>query len=126
MNYLLDTHVFLWMLSDPDRLTKKAVRAIHNPDHGVFVSAVSAVEIAIKSALGKLEVPETLSSEIISRGLRELPLKYVHGEVMSGLPPHHQDLFDRMLLAQAIAENLVLITHDAKMERYAGVKLLMT
>ncbi|MGC9453089.1 MAG: type II toxin-antitoxin system VapC family toxin [Oceanipulchritudo sp.] len=126
MNYLLDTHVFLWMLSEPGRLNRKAVQAIHNPDHAVFVSAVSGVEIAIKAGLGKLEVPDGLADEINSRGLQELPLTFRHGEALAALPLHHADPFDRMLLAQALEEDLVIITHDAKMERYAGVKLLMT
>ena len=80
MNYLLDTHIFLWMLSAPGRLSAKAQAVIQNPDRAVYVSAVSAVEIAIKTAIGKLESPESLWSEIQARGLRELPLCYVHGE----------------------------------------------
>ncbi len=118
MNYLLDTHVFLWMLSQADRLSKKACAAIQDADHTVYVSAVTSVEIAIKSALGKLEAPLNLSHEIPTRGLRELPLKFEHGEVMRQLPPHHSDPFDRMLIAQAAHEGLTLITHDKKFGAY--------
>ena len=125
MNYLLDTHVFLWMLSEPGRLTPPATSAIQNPNHSVFVSAVTAVEIAIKRSLGKLSAPDHLIREISRRGLLELPLKYAHGERMNNLPPHHQDPFDRMLVAQALHENLTLITHDRKLEPY-GAKILWT
>ncbi len=125
MNYLLDTHVFLWMLSEPCRLTPSVTSAIQNPNHSVFVSAVTAVEIAIKRSLGKLSVPDHLSREISKRGLLELPLKYAHGERMNNLSPHHQAPFDRMLVAQALQKNLTLITHDRKLEPY-GAKILWT
>ena len=126
MNYLLDTHVFLWVLSNPDRLNAKAIKAVQDPNHTVFVSAVSAVEISIKSSLGKLKVPGNLRSEIIARGLQELPLHYQHGERLSRLPMHHGDPFDRMLIAQAMEEGLIFVTHDQKMKLYSGVKLLLT
>ena len=125
MNYLLDTHVFLWMLSAPGRLNAKAQAVIQNPDRAVYVSAVTAVEIAIKTAIGKLESPERLWSEIHARGLRELPLRYVHGERMRSLPFHHSDPFDRMLIAQAEEENLTIITHDKKFGAYQA-KVLWT
>lgn len=118
MNCLLDTHVFLWMLADPGRLSAPARQAIQNPNHTVFVSAVTSVEIAIKRALGKLEAPAHLGHHITSRGLIELPLHYAHGEALQDLPPHHQDPFDRMLIAQARHERLTLITHDRKFEAY--------
>jgi PIN domain nuclease of toxin-antitoxin system len=126
MNYLLDTHVFLWVLSNPDRLNGKAIKAIQDPRHTVFVSAVSAVEIAIKSSLGKLKVPGDLRSEIFARGLQEIPLQYQHGERLSRLPMHHADPFDRMLIAQAMDEGLIFVTHDQKIQLYDGVKLLLT
>ena len=125
MNYLLDTHVFLWMLSAPDSLSPKARAAIQNPDRAVYVSAVSAVEIAIKSAIGKLEAPPNLWNEVLRRGLLELPLRYSHGERMQTLPAHHADPFDRMLIAQAAQENLTIITHDQKFDAYP-IKILWT
>lgn len=125
MNYLLDTHVFLWMLGEPDRLSREAAAAIQNPGRMVFVSAVTGVEISIKRSLGKLQAPSSLLAEIASRDLRELPLRFAHGERLAALPPHHQDPFDRMLIAQAMEEKLTLITHDRKFEPY-GVKVLWT
>ncbi|MEX1045076.1 MAG: type II toxin-antitoxin system VapC family toxin [Chthoniobacterales bacterium] len=125
MNCLLDTHVFLWVLSDPDKLSPAARQAIENPDHTVYVSAVTAVEISIKAALGKLEAPAELSREIVRRGFTELPLKYTHGEAMRRLANHHTDPFDRMLIAQAAVENLVVITRDEKFRSYP-IKILRT
>jgi len=124
MNYLLDTHVFLWALSDPGKLSKKVLAAIQDPNHTVFISAVSSVEISIKQALGKLEAPDGLGAEIEPRGFQNLALSYRHGARMRDLPLHHQDPFDRMLIAQAMEESLTLITHDRKMQKYP-VKLLV-
>lgn len=125
MNYLLDTHVFLWALSNPGKLSEKARAQIRNPNNRVFVSAVSSVEIAIKQSLGKLDAPDGLETEIETRGFHNLPLSYMHGVRMGGLPPHHQDPFDRMLIAQAQEESLTLVTHDRKMQLYP-IRLLMT
>jgi PIN domain nuclease of toxin-antitoxin system len=119
VNYLLDTHAFLWMLSAPERLGKQAAAVIQNPERAVFVSAVTSVEIGIKRALGKLDAPAGLAAEIPARALQELPLRYSHGERMVSLPFYHHDLFDRMLIAQAIEEQLTLITGDRKMQPYA-------
>jgi len=125
MNYLLDTHVFLWALGDSERLLPKAADVIRDTRVGVFVSAVTAVEIAIKSALGKLEAPEDLEQEIRLRGFSHLPLHYRHGAALQSLGPHHQDPFDRMLIAQAMQEGLTIITHDRKFGNYP-VKVLWT
>ena len=123
MNWLLDTHVFLWMLAEPERLSAEVRRVIADPNHTVFLSAVSGVEISIKRALGKLEAPSGLAAEAEHRGLTHLPLTFRHAEVLDSLPPHHADPFDRMLLAQAIAEGLTLVTHDRKFESYAATIL---
>lgn len=125
MNYLLDTHVFLWAVGDSERLSAKAADVIRDTRVGVFVSAVTAVEIAIKSALGKLEAPEDLEQEIRLRGFSHLPLQYCHGTALQALASHHQDPFDRMLIAQAMQEGLTIITHDRKFGDYP-VKVLWT
>jgi len=85
VNYLLDTRVFLWMLSDPGKLSVEAICIVKNPDRTVFVSEVTAVEIAIKSALGKLDAPANLHEEINRRGLSELTLRFGHGEKLQTL-----------------------------------------
>lgn len=125
MNCLLDTHVFLWALAAPDELSPAARQAIQNPDNTVYVSAVTAVEISIKAALGKLDAPPELQEEIRRRGFSELPLSYSHGEALRRLADHHADPFDRMLIAQAIVENLVVITRDDKFQSYP-IKLIRT
>jgi len=118
MNFLLDTHVFLWMLAAPDRLSREAYEVIRSPGRAVFVSAVSAVEISIKQGLGKLEAPDQLSLQIAKRGLLELVFRFNHGERLGKLPRVHSDPFDRMLIAQAIEEDLTIITRDRKFEGY--------
>ena len=125
MNYLLDTHVFLWMLSAPDRLSREAADLIRNPNNSVHVSAVTAFEIAIKQSLGKLKVRTHLYEELGARGLVELPFSYTHGEHIRKLPKHHSDPFDRMLIAQAIIEGFILVTHDRKFRDYP-VKIVWT
>ncbi len=125
MNFLLDTHVFLWTLGDTKRLRPEAAAAIRDVNHAIFVSAVTSVKIAIKSVLGKLEAPEDLEEEIGLRGFSHLPLHYRHGETLRSLPMHHQDPFDRMLIAQAMKEGLTIITHDQKFEAYP-VNILWT
>jgi PIN domain nuclease of toxin-antitoxin system len=125
MNCLLDTHVFLWALADPDKLSPAARQAIQNPDNTVYVSAVTAVEISIKAALGKLDAPTGLQEEIRQRGFSELPLSYSHGEALRRLADLHADPFDRLLIAQAAEENLVVITRDEKFRSYP-IKLIWT
>jgi len=118
LNYLLDTHIFLWMLADPNRIKPSARKIIENPAQAVFVSAVSGVEIESKRKLGKISAPDQLESEIEKRGLQELPFHYKHSPWLSKLPDIHQDPFDRMLIAQALSERMTLITHDRKILSY--------
>ena len=118
MNLLLDTHVFLWMLAAPDRIQGTVARHIQNPHHTVYISAITAVEIEIKRSLGKLKAPSRLSGQLENRGLLELPFRFAHGEALARLPDHHQDPFDRMLIAQALEEELTVVTHDRKFEPY--------
>ncbi len=121
--YLLDTQVFLWCLIDSPRLTPKARRIIADPSNPVFVSAVTSWEIAIKKSLGKLKAPDDIARIVEERGFFELPIYLYHGDRVLKLPWHHRDPFDRMLIAQALAEDLVIITADRKFEKY-GVKLI--
>jgi len=118
VNYLLDTHVFLWVVGDAERIKPEAADAIRNPHNVVLVSAVTGVEIAIKSAMGKLKAPGDLEDEIGLRGFSHLPLTYEHGSQIKTLPMNHQDPFDRLLIAQARQEELTLITHDRKFTPY--------
>ena len=114
---LLDTHVFLWWRSDSRRLRAPARRAIAVADV-VFVSAATAWEAALKIALGRLRVPDTIEAGVVDSGFEKLPIGFPHAEAAARLPPHHADPFDRMLVAQAQIEGLTLVTHDRRLRRY--------
>lgn len=121
---LLDTHVFLWWRNNDPRLKQKAKKAISEAPL-VFVSAVSAWEVAIKIGIGRLALPEPFGTGVLQSGFTPLSLAFAHAEHYATLPALHGDPFDRMLAAQAMTENLVLVTHDEKLAGYP-VKLLKT
>ena len=120
---LLDTHVVLWALTEPAKLTQPARSALEDAQNEVLVSVVSAWEIAIKRALGKLEAPDDLEAAIRMQGFEPLLMTFHHAEQAGSLPPHHRDPFDRMLIAQAQAEGLVVVTRGPDIPRY-GVRTL--
>ncbi|MBW1800701.1 MAG: type II toxin-antitoxin system VapC family toxin [Deltaproteobacteria bacterium] len=123
-NLLLDTHVFLWWRANNPLLQEAAGSAI--ADAGVvFVSAATAWEAAIKSSLGRLKLPASVESGVEDSGFEKLPITFSHAEAAAALPPHHHDPFDRMLVAQAAAEGLTLVTHDRKLKDY-DVPILWT
>ncbi len=115
---LLDTHALLWWLSDDADLGEKAKEAIADPRNQVYVSAASTWEISIKRALGKLEAPDDMSSIIEEEGFIPLDISLYHGDQAGQLPDLHRDPFDRMLVAQAHAEGLIIVTHDAAITQY--------
>jgi PIN domain nuclease of toxin-antitoxin system len=119
---LLDTHALLWWLAD-EGLTAQARDAIADPANLVVVSAASAWEISIKKALGKLAAPDDLEQQMQAGGLTPLPISIAHGVAAGQLPRHHEDPFDRMLIAQAFAEGLTIMTRDKSFDDY-GVALL--
>lgn len=119
MRLLLDTHVFLWACIEPERLSASEQDAIGDPRNDVFVSAASAWEIAIKRALGRLSFPAERFDEFAdAMGFRLLPITSSHGIAAGGLPPHHGNPFDRMLIAQAKAEGLAVVTNDGRFPQY--------
>lgn len=115
---LLDTQQFLWWQAGDSRIPPPTIAQIeHAPQ--VFVSAITAVEIAVKVSIGKLRVPATPFQEAItSAGFTSLPFAVHHAEVLRILPLHHRDPFDRMIVAQAIADGLTLVTSDAALSGY--------
>lgn len=115
---LLDTHVLLWWLSDDERLGDMAKAAIASPNNQVYVSAATTWEISIKKALGKLAVPDDMGALVEEEGFVDLPISLYHGDQAGRLPDLHKDPFDRMLIAQAQAEGLVLVTHDSSITQY--------
>lgn len=119
MRVLLDTHVFLWAVTDSRRLSEQARRSILDAD-AIYVSAASIWEAAIKAGLGRIEGDMgQLAGAIGSSGFMELPVTAAHAAAVARLPHHHRDPFDRLLVAQAMAEPLVLLTADAALLPYS-------
>ena len=118
---LLDTHVLIWAVENSPRLGADAREIITDPGNEVFVSAATIWEMAIKRALGKLSCPSDVGDTVRRDGFTELPVTFHHAEQAGGLPRHHGDLFDRMLVAQAQAEGLTIVTEDPIIARY-GVR----
>jgi PIN domain nuclease of toxin-antitoxin system len=114
---LLDTHVCLWWRAEPSRLAAEVRERIASADM-VFVSAASAWEAAIKVSLGRLELPDTIEAGVLASGFERLLITFAHAEHAAGLPRLHGDPFDRMLVAQARAEGLTLVTHDRLLAPY--------
>jgi PIN domain nuclease of toxin-antitoxin system len=124
MHLLLDTHVFIWWRADDARLGAEARQAIASADM-VFVSVVTAWEAAIKRSLGRLELPESVEAGVVASGFTKLPIGFSHAEALVDLARHHNDPFDRMLIAQAAVERLAIVTHDAKFAPY-GINIVWT
>ena len=124
MLLLLDTHVVVWWRTNDVALQGEARAGITSADR-VFVSAASAWEVAIKVALGKLRIPGAFAEAVEASGFDELPITFRHAAHAGGLPPHHADPFDRMLIAQAIGEGLTVVTHDRAFAAY-GVPVIWT
>jgi PIN domain nuclease of toxin-antitoxin system len=125
MRYLLDTHVFLWVVTDDPRLSKPARSRLQEADT-LYVSAASFWEISIKSALGKIhaDVHELIKS-LSPSGLTELSITVHHAARVEALPHHHADPFDRLLIAQAQSEPLYLLTADRTLAQYGEMVVLI-
>jgi PIN domain nuclease of toxin-antitoxin system len=122
VNLLLDTHTWLWMMIEPNRIGKKTKALCADPRSSFRLSIASVWEIAIKHAAGRLTLPDDPLRYVVSRtredGIALLPIQVEHVCLAAQLPRHHGDLFDRLLVAQAQSENLVLLTHDADIKKY--------
>jgi len=119
---LLDTHVWLWWVAEPERLRASVRRQIADRDNTILLSAASSWEIAIKWAVGKLHLPEPPEEFVPKRLSRDaissLSIEHVHALRVASLPLHHQDPFDRLLAAQAQVEGLPLVTVDKQFKPY--------
>jgi PIN domain nuclease of toxin-antitoxin system len=122
VKFLLDTHVWLWMRTEPERIARRVAEMLLDPDTELYLSAASSWEIAIKYALAKLPLPSPPTDYVPSRlaedGILPLPITHSHALEVSTLPHHHTDPFDRLLIAQARAERLPLLTADRRFEPY--------
>ncbi|MDR3516493.1 MAG: type II toxin-antitoxin system VapC family toxin [Azospirillaceae bacterium] len=120
MRLLLDSHILLWWLTDDPALPAAAKAAIGDPTSDVFVSAATAWELAVKCALGRLEFPIGQMAAILDEaGFTPLGIEVEHAVIAGALPRHHNDPFDRMLIAQAQHEGMTILTVDPMIRRYA-------
>ncbi len=122
MRFLLDTHAFLWWVADSPELSEEAHRAIREPEAECLVSLVSCWEMAIKHGLGKLTLPSPLQdfipSHMAANGFHQMDIEFRHIARLAELPLHHRDPFDRLLAAQALVENLTLVSADPAFDAY--------
>ena len=118
MKLLLDTHIVVWWGDNSPRLAPAIRAAITNPANEIFVSSIFWWELAIKAAKGHLAIPPGLRTRLRQDGFRDLPITAEHALGVARLPALHRDPFDRLLVAQALAEGLVLVTSDAILTRY--------
>lgn len=116
-NYLLDTHVLLWLNSDIGRISQPVIAALDLADQ-VYYSAASVWEISIKQSIGKIHIAAAISSFVEQSRFLELPVTTQYAEAAAKLPLHHRDPFDRMLVVQAMIEDLTLITADRRLSSY--------
>lgn len=122
MQLLLDTHVFLWWTDSNPALSDPARQAISNGENDCFLSIASCWEMAIKASLGKLRLSQTVerfvAEQVAANGFQLLPVDFRHVTAVESLPFHHRDPFDRLLAAQALTEELVLVTADPLLADY--------
>ncbi|HEX6441571.1 MAG TPA: type II toxin-antitoxin system VapC family toxin [Stellaceae bacterium] len=118
MRILADTHIFVWCDQTPKSVSPTLLAVLRDTGNEVFVSAASVWEIAIKRALGKLSFPAPIANTVQRLGFELLPITAEHGEHAGGLPRHHRDPFDRLIIAQAALEGLVLATQDPRIRPY--------
>ena len=118
MKLLLDTHIFLWALSEPNRLSQKQVIAMEDPTNTVYVSSISITEISIKASLSKLELVFDPLDAAEKSGFEMLDFSAKDALILTDLPFHHRDPFDRMLITQAISRKLMIATQDSIIDRY--------
>ncbi len=124
MRLLLDTHALLWFIGNDPQLSEPARKNIENPSHDKFVSAASLWEIAIKLGLGRLKLPrpfgEVFPEQLGTNGFDLLPIACAHLNQNITLPFHHRDPFDRLLIAQALVDDMTIVTRDAEFSKYSA------
>lgn len=126
MKLLLDSHAFIWFVTGDAQLSPRVRREIESKESEIYLSAASVWEIAIKTGLGRLTLPMPLDDYLVEKrgqGLRALPVEWHHAAAVAKLPHHHRDPFDRLLVAQALIEDLPLASSDPELRLY-GVKII--
>ncbi|MBF0231902.1 MAG: type II toxin-antitoxin system VapC family toxin [Desulfamplus sp.] len=118
MKILIDTHIFLWMLSSPEKLNEKRRYELEAPANEVFLSAMSIAELMIKSSIGKIRIEFDPVEMAEKMRIDVLPFTGAHALALGQLPFHHKDPFDRMIIAQALLNKLFLMSDDSKFSSY--------
>ena len=129
MRLLLDTHLLVWAMGEPERLPAGCAAMLEDPSNSLVFSVASLWELVIKQALGRPDFnlePSLLRQALLSGGWQELPIEASHALAVSQLPPLHRDPFDRLLLAQAQVDGLLLLTADSQLSLYPGPIRYMT
>ena len=125
MRLLLDTAVLIFAVEAPDRLSKRAAAALKNPEHLRELSSISLTEIAVKTSLGKLSISALIARQALDdMDVRVLPFTSDHAFRLFDLPTHHRDPFDRQIIAQALSEDIAIVTPDRHFSSYRGLKLI--
>lgn len=125
MRLLLDTAVLIFAVEAPDRLSRRAAAALKNPENVRELSSISLAEIAVKSSLGKLGISAPLARQALDDlDVRVLPFTSDHAFRLFELPAHHRDPFDRQIIAQALSEDIAVVTPDRQFSIYTGLKLI--
>ena len=127
MKVLLDTCAFLWLVTDDPKLSSLAKEIFLNTDNELLLSAVTGYEIAVKYSLGKLHLAEPpkefIANRIQANAFTELPVSMTHALALQNMPPHHKDPFDRLLVAQAMVNQIPLLSGDQQLSAYAIERL---
>lgn len=118
MNLIIDTHIFLWALADPARISKNKRNELEDLSNTIHVSAVSIAELMIKASLGKLHIDFDPVDMAKQSGFALLDFNAEAAKLLKDLPFHHKDPFDRMLIAQSISHNFPIMTDDLKIQQY--------
>lgn len=121
MKYLLDTHIVLWWLTNPDAIQKKAQKIIRDKSNVIYISSASLWEMAIKKSIGRLTLPHNLIEMIAMESFKILPINAEESLGVADLPMHHTDPFDRLLIMQAKLNDLIIITRNEKMAEYPAI-----
>jgi PIN domain nuclease of toxin-antitoxin system len=121
MNYLIDTQIFLWFISGSTELSEKAREILEDEENDIFISIASLWEISIKTALGKLAIKgnyETVIADVTENEIELLPINFIHTVAQNRLPFYHKDPFDRIIVSQAIVEEMNLVSSDVIFDDY--------
>ena len=127
MKILIDTHTFLWFVNNDPKLSLTAMQTISQPNNIIYLSVASAWELAIKTSIGKLNLAQPftlfLPQQLRANTIRLLPIRIGHLQIVATLPLHHKDPFDRLLIAQSLAESIPIVSADAIFDAYGVLRI---